>query len=329
MTSSPQGKYWCFTYNNPLPIDEVNSLLVAASPSYYYFAEEVGESGTRHFQGYIEFAKLKRLSQLKKISKAIHWERRQGSQQQAIDYCKKGPCLVFSEFGSPSETHQGARSDLSRGIELLREGGITRVAQEAPELYVRNHRGLLALELELKPSIKHVPIVTLAFGPPGVGKTRRFYESATDSRWANNVDGTGLWFDGYHSQSYALLDDFSGRGSHYTLANLLRLLDRYDLRVPVKGGHVWWNPEYIFITSNYHPRDWYDYGSREQQWRALVRRFHLVIWWTSPEADDPIELEPESDRWEHFWDGPQLAQLGLDRQSGKLISNAPADYYLW
>lgn len=29
---------------------------------------------------------------------------------------------------------------------------------------------------------------------------------------------------------------------------LLRILDRYEIRVPIKGSHAWWNPVLIFIT---------------------------------------------------------------------------------
>jgi len=29
---------------------------------------------------------------------------------------------------------------------------------------------------------------------------------------------------------------------------LLRILDRYAVRAPIKGGFTWWNPKHIFIT---------------------------------------------------------------------------------
>lgn len=326
-----QGKYWCFTYNNP-EFEEISLFgneLQSKGATYVFYALEQGDSGTPHYQGYVEFDKLKRLSQLKKIDNNVHWERRKGTQTQAIAYCKKDegkPGWAFCEYGHLTETHQGARNDLSFGIELLNNGGLRRVATEAPELYVRNHRGLSALSLMLKPP-KPVPTVVLAFGPPGVGKSRRFYEVAPESsRWTNPIDTTGLWFDTYVNDKWACIEDFGGKRSHYTLANLLRLLDRYDVVVPIKGGHVWWVPEYIYITTNYHPRDWYDWSERAQQWRALVRRFDFVQWWKS-DPSEPVELDPEHPDWEHFWDGSNLAQLALDKQSGLLISKCPPEYY--
>lgn len=324
--SSPQGKYWCFTYNNPVTTQEEFLDLFHSYDdcTYVCCGDEVASTGTRHFQGYIEFGKLKRLSQLKKLHPGTHWERRKGTQQQAVDYCKKDG--KFLERGSLTETHQGARKDLARGIELLRQGGVEAVASEAPEVYVRNFRGLHALQLITKPP-KPVPTVTLAFGPPGTGKTRRFFECAPTPVWSNPPDTNGLWFDGYSGQKSALIDDFAGRGSHWPLSSLLRVLDRYELKLPIKGGYTWWVPEFIFLTSNYHPRNWFDYGDREQQWKALTRRFDMVIWWKSVDPDDYVELYPDSPEWEHFWNGPQLAQLALDKQSGRLVSNAPEDYY--
>lgn len=38
---------------------------------------------------YFEFSKVRSLNQLKKLHSTIHWERRLGTQKQAIDYCHK------------------------------------------------------------------------------------------------------------------------------------------------------------------------------------------------------------------------------------------------
>ncbi len=93
--NSTKGIYWCFTLNNP---DLCESLhLVSLVPSvdnhiqYLVFQKEKGESGTEHYQGYIEFTQQVRISHIKKVfnTKRVHLELRKGSQTQAIIYCTK------------------------------------------------------------------------------------------------------------------------------------------------------------------------------------------------------------------------------------------------
>jgi len=51
----------------------------------------------------------------------------------------------------------------------------------------------------------------------------------------------------------AVFDDF--RAGEIKFNWLLRLLDRYHLNVPIKGGFTAWTPKYIFITCPRLPRD--------------------------------------------------------------------------
>lgn len=343
--TSPQGKYWCFTYNNPtLTMDEMGDALCDAGRSFHYFSVEVGASGTRHYQGYVEFSKLKRLSQLKRINPAIHWERRAGTQQQALDYCKglsagKTPPQEWHEGGTLSETSQGRRNDIHAAVDTLRERGIVAVAQEHPAELVKYHRGFTVLQQFISLP-KPIPEVHLCFGPPDSGKTRRFFDSKPEDFWWRMPISDGLWFDRYHGQRWALIDDFDGRCNKTSLRTLLELLDRYPVDVQVKGAFTAWVPEVIYITTNLHPRDWYDWSDREQQWPSLVRRFTYVHWYRVKEDPRPPRTLSRPDAnlsddvdvdttWEHFWDGPQLAQLGLDQGSGRLVSNAPASKYDW
>lgn len=56
-------------------------------------------------------------------------------------------------------------------------------------------------------------------------------------------------------------------------------MDRYPIGVEKKGGFTWWNPSKIFITTNYHPKEWYDIKNRQESYKALIRRFHYFIGW--------------------------------------------------
>lgn len=107
-------------------------------------------------------------------------------------------------------------------------------------------------------------------GPTGVGKTRWAYEH--DPTLYPKPNGH-KWFDGYLGHKTALFDDFRGDASGITYSFLLQLLDRYPLRVEVKGGMVEWVPETIIITSNDDPRYWYP---MESNLAPLFRRLTTV-----------------------------------------------------
>ena len=110
------------------------------------------------------------------------------------------------------------------------------------------------------------------WGASGTGKSRRAVEEAGDDVY---FKPRGKWWDGYQQQQSVILDDFYG---WLPFDDLLRLLDRYPLRVEYKGGFHEFNSKTIFITSNVHPLDWYkgDWYQAEQK-QALTRRINCII----------------------------------------------------
>ncbi len=111
---------------------------------------------------------------------------------------------------------------------------------------------------------------------------------------------------------------------------------RYNLFAGVKGGFTWFGPRRIFITTNIHPRFWYDYSTREAQYIALQRRVRKVVWWKR--LDGPItNLRRGHGRsrlqftraWNHFWDGPSVPTLRLENGNAVIGSAAPTDRFDW
>jgi len=90
--------------------------------------------------------------------------------------------------------------------------------------------------------------VFVLVGTAGSGKTRLVFQKCP-SLWIA-PDPSLKWFDGYGGEEDVLLDDYRGGADD---AFLLRVLDRYPLTVPIKGGFVVWKPTRIFITSNDEP----------------------------------------------------------------------------
>ncbi len=282
----------CFTHNNPreaLVFDEEKMV-------YLVYQEEHGESGTYHFQGYCEFKEQTRLAAAKELlgGPQVHIEPRRGTQSEAIQYCKKEdtriPGLEPYEEGTPRT--QGKRIDLEDFKRRISEG-------EKLRDLVDDHLGLISHYPRLYGTLRQLykPVrtddnplsVVLLYGETGLGKTRYVMDRyANDPElWCAPINNGTMWFDAYDGHTKVLLDDFSGKMSHCPLQALLRILDRYSELVPTKGGHTWWMPSEVFVTTNILPRDWYSWENRGEQYKALARRFTKVRVYS-----EPLQLVP-------------------------------------
>lgn len=306
-TGPAQSKYWCFTLNNPtVEPDVLIACLVENGATYVIWGVETAPTtGTPHWQGYVEFAGPKRAKQVTKMVSGWHIESRKGTQKQAIDYCKglsagKTPNAVVHEHGEPVEINQGHRSDIDRYTSVLKESGMRGLADQAPEAILKYPRGSLLLDSFIKRP-KPVPKVYLIFGQPDCGKTQFFFDNRPEDDWWRMGVSDGLWFDGYYGEKWALIDDFDGRANKVTLRVLQEILDRYPVNVQVKGGFTQWTPEVILLTTNSHPRLWYDWTNRQKQYFSMYRRFTHVRWHKSMEEMVEIRRE-DKEQWEHFWE---------------------------
>lgn len=78
----------CFTLNNWTD-EEVSHISSYFEGSLYVIGKEVGECGTPHLQGYVEFPKMIRWTTLTKLNPRIHWEKCRGNRDQNVAYCTK------------------------------------------------------------------------------------------------------------------------------------------------------------------------------------------------------------------------------------------------
>ena len=83
------SKYWCFTFNNYTEADLVQLTYTFESKNMkYIIGKEIGDSGTKHLQGYIEAtSRIRPLTLFH--TKKIHWEKRKGTKNQNLIYCSK------------------------------------------------------------------------------------------------------------------------------------------------------------------------------------------------------------------------------------------------
>lgn len=286
------ARHWCFTLNNYVESDEtlLGELIDSDDNpvTYVIYGRETGENGTPHLQGYLELSTKKRLSSLKSIiGTRYHFEKRRGTPEQAIEYCKKDG--VFFTFGEPSSvsSSQGKRTDLEEIREKIKSGSSEKdIAEEHFSQWIWHRRSFGQYRNLCCGQRNFKSEVYVYYGATGSGKTRSIYECEPDL-WISS-DNSLKWFDGYHGQSAALFDDFvSIKNEKWGL--LLRLLDRYPMSVPIKGGFVEWVPRKIYFTSNLHPDEWYT-GVSEESRQALHRRITTIKYF-----DGNPELEEKND----------------------------------
>ncbi len=259
---------------------------------YVIFQEEVSDSGTRHFQGYAEFKAGLRHSAVKKILYSAHWEGRRGSQADAMDYCRKEDTRVSGPYeAGTAGGRQGKRTDIDDAVELLISSrSIREVFAEHPVAFIKYHRGMQrGLEVSVAPRAC-APKCILLYGPTGTGKSHWAFTKFPHAYWKDPVS---KWFDGYLDEKTVVIDEFAGRMSKMELSYLLRLMDKYPLKVEVKGSSRDFLAETIIFTTNIHPRLWYDWTDRPTQWPALQRRFH-EIWYLPTPMCEPMYLNKTS-----------------------------------
>ena len=137
---------------------------------------------------------------------------------------------------------------------MIKEGGLQQLSNDANcNLSILKH-GQLWLSLN-EPSRKFDdPLeVRWFWGETGTGKTYEAYQFAMALGVEPYIrSGSGKFFDGYEGHRVVIFDDF--REGDIPFNYLLRLCDKYPMRVEVKGGVRQWKPEYIFITSLNHQR---------------------------------------------------------------------------
>lgn len=285
-----KSRNWCGTLNNPTSngrdwLDAVTR--GCAQLKFLVFQREEGKNETPHFQFYAEFKGSKTLDYVKKVFVRAHLEKRRGNRQQAIEYCIKDEGRIAGPWWYPVElkledyaNKPGKRNDLLVLYDAIKSGKRKRWLFDNHTISMfRFGRVYDRLQPLMKPKMRDKVEVVLMYGPPGSGKTWSIFGNPDIDQnevWTPPI-GKGGWYDGYDGQEIVVFDDFMGAGSHLSLSDLLRVLDRYPVQTPVKTAFCWFNPAKIYITTNYSPEKWYTYGDRQASYRAIERRVDRVI----------------------------------------------------
>lgn len=262
---------YCYTINHYGPGER--DRLPDIPCKYHVFAEEIGETGTPHIQGYICFEHAKTMSAVSKILPRAHLEFRRGTHKEASDYCKKTG--DFKEIGTlpMTQTEKGATNKFrfARACELAISRDLLTLMDESPHIFLAHYSTILKIGRDYNkrpPDLPHLNNYWV-YGEPATGK------SAFCNQLGPNVyiKSCNKWFISYQDQPIIHVNDFGLE--HKCLGYYLKIwADLYPFIYENKGGGSWCRPEIIAVSSNYHPRDiWPD---DPQIQKAIERRFHII-----------------------------------------------------
>lgn len=262
-----KARAYVFTINNPTDVDYMCVRALAEESKYLIYGKETGEEGTFHLQGYVYFDNQRHFGVVKGFIPRAHMEAAKGSPQQNYEYCKKQGDFV--EFGERPK--HGKRNDIEEAKEIARTTSRMKDVVAASTSYQAIRVASEYLKYHETPR-DFKPEVRWYFGATGEGKTKLAREwLKEDGEDVYTCLDEGKWWEGYDGHKSVLIDDFRKDFAKFHV--MLRLLDRYEHRVEVKGGSRQLVARKIAITCPFHPRMVYETREDIQQ---LLRRIDKI-----------------------------------------------------
>lgn len=215
-----------------------------------------------HFQGYAEFDRQIPFSVLHTYEglTTAHFETRQGTQKQAIDYCTKTETRLDGPWFWGEEKKPGVNQRLFDAANDLQDGKTLHAVQIAyPDITIKHPNGLAKLaQAHAVPRSEHT-ICFVFYGAGGTGKTTFAHKLAsylgTRTYVLPAAKGSGLYWDGYQQGDVVIIDEFKGNRMQPTEFNML--VDKVPHKVPIHGNTTEFNSKYIIITTNVSPMQWW------------------------------------------------------------------------
>ncbi len=183
---------------------------------------------------------------------------------------------------------RGFRSDLEDVTDAIRLGvQFRRLIEDNLDTYIKYSSGINRAYGALLLPQPQQRFVHVLHGDTGTGKTRGVYDRHGDEvfAWGQVKD----WFDGYNGEEVILCDDFTYDPVRRTLGPhqigwWLKFLDRYPMRLEIKGGSVRHQAKSIYITTNQDPmRDWW-INDIQKHVDAFWRRVTRVMLYGKPQG---------------------------------------------
>lgn len=263
-----RSRKWCFTLNNYTneDIKAVNEMKCR----YIIVGKEIGESGTPHLQGYVEYDNAIRMGTLKAIIPRAHLDVARGNSIENKNYCSKDGDIL-REDGERSLTQAEKGDSEAKRWKDAWEGAKKGEWDLIPDdIKIRYYNGLKAIGKDHMPKALDNETIDARWyvGPPGTGKSH-----AARQHGEFYAKMCNKWWDGYQDEDIILMDDLDS--AH--LGHHLKIwADKYGFIAETKGGARHIRPKIIIVTSNYTIDELWGYGSKEPNiamCEALKRRF--------------------------------------------------------
>lgn len=260
-----QGIFWIGT----IPREQWTPFERLPEPLQYICGQlEEGEStGYKHYQIFFAFRQKQSLCGVKKLFPAAgHYELSRSSA--AREYCLKDDTSVGGRFEyGVCPIQRNSKPDWERIWQHARRGEFELVpaciriqSYGALRRIASDYRGVEPMDRR----------AYVYWGETSTGKSHRAWQEAGMDAYAKDPR-TKFW-DGYQSQKHVVCDEFRGV---IDIANLLRWLDKYPVRVETKGSTVPLGATTFWFTSNVNPSSWYP-DCDEHTISALMRRLEVI-----------------------------------------------------
>lgn len=259
MSDEGKSRGFCFTTFNYDEIYNKIASFVSTQGVYSIIGKEICPTTKRpHLQGYVYFKNERYFNAIRKKIPNSNIKIALGTAKHNQTYCSKEG--NFQEWGTCPQ--QGKRNDLIAFRDAILNGASEESLildhAESFAKYDRFYQRVRNLVLKKEARKMITPEVNVIIGTTGTGKTHGVYANndIEDIYKVEVGDGSSgsIFWDSYNGESVILIDDFH---NNFKLDYMLRLLDKYPMKLNIKGGHTWKCAKKIYITSNINFNNWY------------------------------------------------------------------------
>lgn len=226
-----------------------------------YQLEAAPETGQLHYQGYMELSSTVRFNTLVTYDglEHAHFERRRGSQAQAVAYCSKVETRLDGPWEYGIKKTQGKRADLDAVKHDLDAGmSMVDISNNHFDAWLKFKNSFKEYKRLRVARRDHAMEIIVIVGPSGTGKTRYCRDNFPNAYWKDQ----SKWWEDYAGEETVVVDEMYGH--RFSFSFLLQLLDRYPLKVECKGSTYEFVSRRIVFTSNQEPEFWYSKEATHQ-----------------------------------------------------------------